>query len=144
MRRATIVTVLLTLGVATVACSGHKDEAGATNNTVAPGGFVPPTALNRTDFVDMLDKRFTQLDLNHDSILQASEIPARHHDRILSFDANHNGEITLDEFEKGGLARFDEADRNKDQVLTGDERRAALGSEMDDSAANVTAPANSE
>jgi hypothetical protein len=131
MRRASLIAIPLVL--ATAACSGHKDDKAA--NAVAPAGFVPPTALNRTDFVSILDRHFTQYDLNHDSILQASEVPERHHDRILSFDANHDGEITLDEFEKGGLARFDEADRNQDQVLTGEERRSALGTDTDDDAA---------
>lgn len=130
MRRASFIIVPMLL--ATAACSGHKDEKAAAN-AMAPAGFVPPTALNRTDFVGILDKHFTQYDLNHDSVLEASEVPARHHDRIMSFDANHDGKITLDEFEKGGLARFDEADGNHDQVLTGQERRAALGSDMDDS-----------
>ena len=105
MRRVSIIAVPLVLALA--GCSGHKDDAEV--NAVAPAGFVPPTALNRTDFVDILDRHFTKYDRNHDSILQASEVPARHHDRIMSFDTNHNGEITLDEFEKGGLARFDEA-----------------------------------
>lgn len=138
MRRALLIAFPLVL--ATAACSQHQDDKAV--NAVAPAGFVPPTALNRTDFVDILDRHFTKYDLNHDSILQANEIPARHHDRIMSFDTNHNGEITLDEFEKGGLARFDLADRNHDQVLTGEERRAALGADMDDQAAvNQSAPA---
>jgi hypothetical protein len=135
MRRATLIAVPLMLAAG--ACSGHKDEAQV--NAVAPAGFVPPTALNRTDFVDILDRHFTKYDVNHDSILQASEVPARHHDRIMSFDTNHNGEITLDEFEKGGLARFDLADRNHDQVLTGEERRAALGAEIDQASADEAA-----
>jgi|SRR5690242_5449784 len=135
MRRVSIIAITLALGVATAACSSHKEEKAAANSTVAPAGFVPPTALNRTDFVDLLDKRFTQLDLNHDSILEASEVPERHHDQILAADTNHDGKITLDEFEKHGLARFDAADSNQDQVLTGEERRAALGSEMNNDAA---------
>jgi len=135
MRRASIIAIPLALALA--GCSGHADEAAA--NTEAPAGFVPPTALNRTDFVDILDRHFTKYDLNHDSILQASEVPARHHDRIMSFDVNHDGEITLDEFEKGGLSRFDLADTNHDQVLTGEERRAALGAEIDQASANETA-----
>ena len=104
---------------------------------------LPPTALNRTDFVDLIDKRFAQYDVNHDSALEKDEVPARHHDLILSFDTNHDGKITLGEFERGGLARFDNADRNQDKVLTGDERRAALGAEMDNAAANGTLPGNS-
>jgi len=128
MRVSTIAATLTFAGLL-AACSGHraeKAEKEAANNPVAPAGFVPPTALNRTDFVDLLDKRFTQLDLNHDSILEASEVPSRHHDRIMAADANHDGRITLDEFQKQGLAHFDEADKNQDQVLTGDERRATI------------------
>lgn len=141
MRRFPILAVLAFAAV-TAGCSGHKSDA-ATNNAVAPAGFVPPTALNRTDFIDLIDKRFAQYDVNRDSVLEADEVPLRHHDLILSFDTNHDGRITLDEFEKGGLARFDKADRNQDKVLTGEERRAALGAEMDNAAANGTMPANS-
>jgi hypothetical protein len=132
MRRATLIIVPLLFALG--ACSGQKDDS--TINAVAPAGFVPPTALNRTDFLDLLDRHFNKYDVNHDSILQAGEVPERRRDRIMSFDANHNGEITLDEFEKGGLARFDQADRNRDRVLTGEERRAALGSSLDQAAAN--------
>ena len=135
MRRAMFIVVPLMLAAG--ACSGHKDDSDV--NAVAPAGFVPPTALNRTDFVDLLDRHFNQYDVNHDSILQAKEIPERHRERIMSFDANHDGEITLDEFEKGGLARFDKADRNQDKVLTGEERRAALGASLDEAAANESA-----
>ena len=135
MRRAMFIAVPLML--ATGACSGHKDDSAV--NAVAPAGFVPPTALNRTDFVDLLDRHFNKYDVNHDSILEANEVPERHRDRIMSFDANHDGEITLDEFEKGGLARFDQADRNRDRVLTGEERRAALGASLDQAAANEAA-----
>ena len=110
---------------------------------MAPAGFVPPTALNRTDFVDLIDKRFSQYDTNRDSVLEPDEVPQRHHDLIVSFDTNHDGRITLGEFERGGLARFDKADRNQDKVLTGEERRAALGTAMDAAVANGTLPANS-
>ena len=136
MRRALLIAVPLVL--ATGACSRHQDDKAA--NAVAPAGFVPPTALNRTDFVDILDRHFNEYDRNHDSVLQADEVPERHHDRIMSFDTNHDGEITLDEFEKGGLARFDRADRNQDRVLTGEERRAALGADMDEATTNEAAP----
>jgi len=131
MRRASFAIIPLLLVAA--GCSGHKDKAEV--NAVAPAGFVPPTALNRTDFVDILDRHFTQYDVNRDSVLDASEVPAHHHDRIMSFDTNHDGKITLNEFEKGGLARFDKADSNQDQVLTGEERRTALGSDMDNDSA---------
>ena len=142
MRRVSIVAATLTLAGLLAACSGHREEKAqkeAANSPVAPAGFVPPTALNRTDFVDMLDKRFTQLDLNHDSVLETSEVPLRHHDQVLAADTNHDGRITLDEFEKHGLARFDEADKNQDQVLTGEERRAAMDGAVadNDSAAAV-------
>jgi len=141
MRRAFVIIPLAILALVS-GCSRAKREAAIANNTVAPAGFVPPTALNRTDFVDLLDKRFTQLDLNHDSILEASEVPSRHHDRIIALDANHDGKITLDEFEKGGLSRFDEADLNQDQVLTGEERRDALGNEVDESDSSNSTSAN--
>ena len=135
MRRFSALTLSVALAIVMAGCSRHKDDA-VTNNAVAPAGFVPPTALNRTDFVALIDKRFTQLDLNHDSVLEASEIPLRHHDRIKAMDADHDGRITLSEFEKGGLARFDASDLNQDQVLTGEERKAALGNEMDNAAAD--------
>jgi hypothetical protein len=120
----------------------HRGRDNVTANAVAPAGFVPPTALNRTDFVDMVDRRFNQLDVNHDSELSQDEIPTRHHDIIESFDVNHDGKVTKDEFEKGSLARFDKADINGDKVLTGEERRAAEvpddGNTQD--GANIAAP----
>ena len=96
MRRFSALTLSVTLAIVLAGCSRHKDDA-VTNNAVAPAGFVPPTALNRTDFVGLIDKRFTELDLNHDSVLEASEIPLRHHDRIEAMDANHDGNVTPEE-----------------------------------------------
>jgi len=118
--------ILLAAASVTLLLAGcHRDRDNVTANAVAPAGFVPPTALNRTDFLDMVDRRFNELDVNHDSELSQDEIPTRHHDIIESFDVNHDGKITKDEFEKGSLARFDKADTNGDKVLTGEERRAA-------------------
>lgn len=126
MRRASIIVVVVALLSTTAACSNKSDNDIP---AVAPSGFVPPTALNRTDFLNILDRHFTENDINHDSILQASEVPKRHRDRIESFDTNHDGQVTFDEYEKGGLTLFDKADLNRDQVLTGEERRMALGVE---------------
>ena len=103
----------------------HRGHDDITANAVAPAGFVPPTALNRTDFIDMVDRRFAELDVNHDSELSQDEIPSRHHDIVESFDVNHDGKVTKEEFDKGSLARFDKADINGDKVLTGEERRQA-------------------
>ncbi|MGN6375469.1 MAG: hypothetical protein ACTHMG_07925 [Sphingomonas sp.] len=142
MRRLTI-TLAVASAVALGACSRGHDNVTA--NAVAPAGFVPPTALDRTDFIDMVDRRFNQLDVNHDSELSTREIPERHHDIIASFDVNHDGRITKDEFEKGSLGRFDDADLNGDKVLTGEERRAAdLGADNGNqsAAANDTAAAH--
>jgi hypothetical protein len=123
-------------------CSGGHDNVTA--NATAPAGFVPPTALNRSDFLTMVDHRFSSLDANNDSELSQREIPVRHHDIIESFDTNHDGKVTKDEFEKGALARFDKADINGDGVLTGEERRKAdLPSDTDaDNAASSTSAAN--
>jgi len=120
MRLTLLVAASLALSLG--GCHGRDN---VTANATAPAGFVPPTALNRTDFLDMVDHRFNELDVNRDSELSQDEIPVRHHDIIESFDVNHDGKITRDEFEKGSLARFDKADINGDKVLTGEERRSA-------------------
>ena len=143
MRRLSTVTLgCVAVATALVAgCSRGRDNV--TNNATAPAGFVPPTALNRADFLDMVDHRFAQLDANHDSELDQNEIPARHHDIIESFDVNHDGKVTKDEFEKGSLARFDKADTNGDKVLTGQERRSAeFGGEAGDNASTAIDASN--
>lgn len=121
--RLPILLAAASMALLLAGCHRGRDDVAA--NAVAPAGFVPPTALNRTDFIDMVDRRFNELDVNHDSELSQNEIPTRHHDIIESFDVNHDGKVTKDEFEKGSLARFDKADINGDKVLTGEERRAA-------------------
>jgi hypothetical protein len=124
MRQLFTLVAGLSLLAAVAACSGKKDAADV-NSAVAPAGFVPPTALNRTDFIDMVTRRFQELDVNHDSRISKDELPTRHRDVIASFDTDGDGMIGKEEFIKGSLARFDRADRNKDEVLTGDERRGA-------------------
>ena len=144
MRRFPIALAGLTLVAALAGCSRHNT---VTNSATAPAGFVPPTALNRTDFVNMVNHRFQTLDVDHDSTLSKAEIPVRHHDLIASFDANGDGKITRDEFTTGSLAKFKAADLNSDDVLTGEERRTAeLGTDVsakDDAAANASQPAGS-
>ena len=143
MRRYPIALAGLTLIAATAACSRHNT---VTNSATAPAGFVPPTALNRTDFTNLVNKRFQQLDVNRDAVISNAELPARHHDLIASFDTNHDGKITRDEFTTGSMARFKAADLNNDDVLTGEERRTAeLGTNVsaeDDAADTMGPPGN--
>jgi hypothetical protein len=141
MRRYPIALAGLMLIAATGGCSRHNT---VTNSATAPAGFVPPTALNRTDFANLVNTRFQQLDVNHDSVISKAELPVRHHDLIASFDTNGDGKITRDEFTTGSLAKFKAADLNDDDVLTGEERRSAeLGTDVspqEEDAGNKSAP----
>lgn len=138
MRRFSTASACALVALALVAgCSRGRDNVTA--NATAPAGFVPPTALNRTDFLDMVDHRFSELDVDRDSELSQQEYPLRHHDIVAGFDTNHDGHVTKGEFEQGALSRFDKADINGDKVLTGEERRSA---ELAADTANGEAPAN--
>jgi hypothetical protein len=103
------------LAVTLAGCSKHKDSAS---------GFVPPTNQTRADYLDSIDRAFTRMDGDGDGVIEAGEIPARRGALIKARDADHNGEITREEFVQGGLARFDRLDANHDGVLTSAERRA--------------------
>jgi hypothetical protein len=113
------------------ACSKRDDDDADT------AGFQPPTNQTRADYLDMLDRSFTRMDVNGDGVIQASEISARRAARIKARDADHNGTITREDFIKGGLARFDRMDTNHDGVLTSTERRADPGG-SNDTLGNVT------
>jgi hypothetical protein len=143
MRR---ISILITGMAGLAALSACSKPNSVTNSATAPAGFVPPTALSRTDFTTMVTRRFEQLDVNHDLYLDKAELPVRHHDIIAAFDTNGDGKVSKDEFIKGSLARFDAADRNQDQVLTGEERRSAdLGADTGEgnTTANASGPIGS-
>jgi Ca2+-binding EF-hand superfamily protein len=93
------------------------DGTGAEN-------FRPPTNQTRADYLDLLNRNFAAMDANGDEALQASEIVGRRADRIRALDTDHDGEVSREEFLKGGLARFDRIDVNHDGVLTNGERRS--------------------
>ncbi|MEO6218023.1 MAG: calcium-binding protein [Sphingomonas sp.] len=109
--------------VATLACVGGcsekvPDGTGAEN-------FRPPTNLTRADDLDRLNRNFARMDGNGDEALQAREITGVRAERIRVLDTDGDGEVSREEFVKGGLARFDRIDANHDGVLTNGERRAA-------------------
>ncbi|TPG20862.1 hypothetical protein EAH87_05730 [Sphingomonas koreensis] len=138
MRRRSTLIAVASVALTLSACSKGGDVAA---NATAPAGFVPPTALNRTDFIGNVDRRFQTLDVNHDSKISQAELPLRNHDIIAGFDKDGDHAISKDEFTKGSLARFDKADGNQDEVLTGEERRSAGLGETSSEAARTDTPA---
>jgi hypothetical protein len=77
-------------------------------------------------------KRAAEIDANADGRIDATELQA-HHDklrrlasekRLLRFDANGDGSVTVDEFASGQSERIARLDRDADGVISGDELKS--------------------
>ncbi len=116
-RLAVTIVAALALG----ACDKDSDR-DAYRATAA--GFEPPVVMNRSDFAARIDKRFDRLDADHDTSIFPAEMTPRQQAWLMSYDADHNGKISRDEFTKAELTRFDRADKNGDGTVTMAERNA--------------------
>ena len=105
-----------------LAACGRDEDRDAYR--AAAAGFEPPMVMNRSDFAAKIDKRFDRLDADHDTSIYPSELNERQRKWLMTFDADHNGHLSRDEFTKADLTRFDRADKNGDGTVTTQERAA--------------------
>jgi len=112
---------LITVVFALAACDKDSDSNAY---RAAAAGFEPPIVMSRSDFAVKIDKRFDRLDADHDTSIYPAEMTPRQRGWLLTFDADHNGRISRDEFTKAELTRFDRADKNGDGTVTTAERNA--------------------
>ncbi len=115
------ISIAVITAFALAGCDKDSDKAAY---RAAAAGFEPPTVITRSDFATKIDKRFDQLDVNHDTALYPAELTATQQKWLMSFDADHDGHLTRDEFTKADLTRFDRADANRDGSVTTAERDA--------------------
>lgn len=80
--------------------------------------------VTRANFEANLNARFTKQDTNGDSFIASDE--AKHPRMIGKFDSDGDGKVSLEEYRKGALARFDAADADKDGIVTPEEKAAAF------------------
>ena len=111
----------LLLFAALSACGKDKDKAAY---RAAAAGFEPPMVISRSDFAAKIDKRFDRLDADHDTSIYPSELTERQRKWLMTFDGDHDGKLSRDEFTKAELTRFDRADKNGDGTVTTQERNA--------------------
>ena len=115
MRQGIIVAVL---GATLAGCGAREDTAAQADANAA--GFVPPAVTSRVDFSSAMERRFRGLDRNGDDRLEASELP-RQNSRLMSFDRDGDGRISLIEWGEGTIRRFDQMDLNHDGTVTSEE-----------------------
>jgi len=109
---------IVAAALALAAC-GKQDEkmAAADANAAA---FVPPAVTSRVDFSSAMERRFRNLDRNGDDHLDKTELP-RPNSRLMTFDRNGDGTISLIEWSEGTVRRFDAMDLNRDGTVTSEE-----------------------
>jgi hypothetical protein len=106
------------------ACGGmSKEERAAADANAA--GFVPPSVTSRLDFGGQQERRFRRLDADANDIIDPNEVPDRFRDRVMRFDSNKDGRVSLAEFSDGSLAHFDAIDLNKDGTVTSEEMQTS-------------------
>lgn len=121
MRQVIIVAALGAGLVGSLAGCGAREEKAAQADANA-AGFVPPAVTSRVDFSSTMERRFRNLDRNGDDRLDATELP-RQNSRLMAFDRNKDGEISLIEWSEGTIRRFDQMDLNRDGTVTSEEER---------------------
>lgn len=113
---------LVPLLLALAACGGGEQKQADADARAA--AFVPPSVTSRLDYGSAQERRFHRLDRNGDDVLTPNEIP-RPDSRILQYDADKDGDISLSEFTTGTMARFDRMDLNRDGTVTSEERKTS-------------------
>jgi EF hand len=81
--------------------------------------------VTRVEMQEEVQRRFAQMDANHDGVLTEDELDPRSAAAMKRLDTNHDGKITLAEAMAPKMAAFDAADTNHDGILTPEEREAA-------------------
>jgi hypothetical protein len=112
-------TACVLVAAGTVAgCGGREDKAAQADANAA--NFVPPAVTSRVDFSSTMERRFRGLDHNGDDHLDPTELPRRN-SRLMTFDKDKDGKISLIEWSDGTLRRFDQMDLNRDGTVTSEE-----------------------
>lgn len=113
------------LGIAVPAllsgCGARTEKAAQADANAVD--FVPPAVTSRVDFSSAMERRFRALDHNGDDRLDATELP-RKNSRLIAFDRDGDGKISLIEWSEGTLKRFDQMDLNHDATVTSEEENA--------------------
>ena len=112
------VIIVAALGAALAGCHARDDKAAQADANAA--GFVPPAVTSRVDFSSAMERRFRTLDRNGDDRLDESELPRRN-SRLMAFDRDKDGQISLIEWGEGTVRRFDQMDLNHDGTVTSEE-----------------------
>jgi hypothetical protein len=81
--------------------------------------------VTRVAMQEEIQRRFAQMDANHDGVVTEDELGARSAATMKRMDTNHDGKITLAELLAPKLAAFDAADTNHDGILSPEEAYAA-------------------
>lgn len=118
----TLRTAVPAMLLALAGCGGGEQKKADADARAA--AFVPPSVTSRLDFGSAQERRFHRLDRNGDDVLTPNEIP-RPDSRILQYDADKDGDISLAEFTTGTMARFDRMDLNRDGTVTSEERETS-------------------
>ena len=110
--------------LALMACSGKSaDEKAMENAELA--NYTPPFVMSRLDYGGVIERRFRRLDANNNDKLELSEISPRRRALVMGFDTNKDGSVSVEEWSRGMLVRFDRQDLNHDGTVTSFERERA-------------------
>ena len=150
-----LATGSLLIGGAAYAQSARTERAPATRDAVTErtDAMFARMDANGDGVVSDADKaarmaqRFARMDTNGDGMLSQAEFAAAHEARgekrgeagakrmgkrggrggqmIERADSNGDGQVTKAELQTAALARFDQADANRDGTISADERQAA-------------------
>lgn len=127
-RNLTLVAAVATL-MAAVPFAASAQEGGPMRGMAQMGPFTLAQMQERSD------GRFTALDTNHDGVLSTAEAtPPPTPGSMMSAgrgmeraDANHDGNVTLDEYHAMTAGLFARLDANHDGTVTPDELQAMRG-----------------
>jgi len=114
--------VALAVTVLAAGCQQAEKKQAAADAKAA--GFTPPSVTSRLDWGSRGERLFHRLDRDGDDVLTPNEIP-RPDSRLLEYDRDKDGDVSLVEFTEGTMDRFDRMDLNRDGTVTSEERETA-------------------
>lgn len=110
--------LVLLLGISLISAS-CRPEGAHRSGDASNGG--PEQGIRLAEFRSGQLSNFHRFDVDHDNIVEYSDLPKKASKRFRRMDRNRDSQVTLSEFEEAAVRRFEGADKNHDGRLDASE-----------------------
>lgn len=111
-------TLVLLLYISLIFASCRPEGAHESSDASKEG---PEQGIRLAEFRSGQLSNFQRFDVDHDNIVEYSDLPKKASKRFRRMDRNRDSQVTLSEFEEAAVRRFEGADKNHDGRLDASE-----------------------